>query len=133
MSEKRMFRLVHREARANCIDFISRVPDGYVVTVKAPTRSLAANARMWALLADVSEQVTWYSQKLSPESWKCIFSASLKKQEVVPNLEGTGFVVLGQATSKMSVSEMNELQALIEAFGAERGVRFNDAEAEATA
>ena len=33
-------------------------------------------------------------------------------------------MVLGKATSKMTKSEMAELQTLIEAFGAQRGVKF---------
>ena len=38
--------------------------------------------------------------------------------------ERQGFVVIGQSTSKMTKSEMAELQTLIEAFGSERWVKF---------
>jgi len=44
-------------------------------------------------------------------------------QDVVPGIDG-GFVVLGKSTSKMTKPEMSELQDLIEAFGAQQGVRF---------
>lgn len=94
-----------------------------VIEVKEKTRSTEQNARMWALLTDVSRQVDWYGQKLTPEEWKDVFSASLKKQKAVPGLDG-GFVILGQRTSKMSIREMGELMELIEAFGAQKGVRF---------
>lgn len=94
-----------------------------VIEVKEKTRSTEQNARMWALLTDVSRQVDWYGQKLTPEEWKDVFSASLKKQKAVPGLDG-GFVILGQRTSKMSIREMADLMTLIEAFGAEQGVRF---------
>lgn len=123
---KRRFILAHRTARANAVECVASAPDGWSVIVQPPTRSLQANARMWALLTEVAEQVIWHSRKLSPEQWKHIFSAALKKQDVVPNIDGTGFVVLGQSTSQMSVAEMNDLQALIEAFGAQHGVRFNE-------
>jgi hypothetical protein len=93
------------------------------VEVKSETRSLQANARMWAMLTDVSKQVNWYGRKLTPEEWKHVFTASLSKQDVVPGIDG-GFVVLGKSTSKMTKSEMAELQDLIEAFGAQQGVRF---------
>ena len=95
-----------------------------VIEVKEKTRSTEQNARMWALLTDVSRQVDWYGQKLTPEEWKDVFSASLKKQKAVPGLDG-GFVILGQRTSKMSIREMSELMELIEAFGADKGVRFS--------
>lgn len=94
-----------------------------VLEVKPETRSLSQNARLWAMLTDVSEQVEWYGRKLTPDDWKHVFTAALSKQDVVPGIGG-GFVVLGKATSKMTKSEMAELQTLIEAFGAQRGVKF---------
>lgn len=77
------------------------------------------------MLTEVSNQVIWYGQKLTAEEWKHIFTASLKKQKVVPGLDGE-FVVLGLSTSKMSILEMNDLQTLIEAFGIDKGVDFKD-------
>jgi hypothetical protein len=94
-----------------------------VVEIKPETRTLAQNARLWAMLSDVSKQVNWYGRKLSEEEWKHVFTASLSKQDVVPGIDG-GFVVLGKSTSKMTKPEMSELQQLIEAFGAQQGVRF---------
>ena len=94
-----------------------------VLEVKPSTRSLEQNARLWAMLTDISNQVNWYGRKLTPHDWKHVFTASLKKQDVVPGLDG-GFVVLGMSTSKMTKAEMCDLQTLMEAFGAEQGVRF---------
>lgn len=95
-----------------------------VLSFKRETRSTQQNARMWAMLQDVADQVEWHGRKLSKEDWKHIFSASLKKQDAVPGIDG-GFVVLGQSTSKMNVPEMGDLMTLIEAFGAERDVKFS--------
>ena len=91
--------------------------------IRPEKRSDAQNRRLWAMLADIAAQVEWYSQKLTAEEWKDVFSASLKRTKVVPGLDG-GFVVCGQSTSKMTKAEMCELQTLMEAFGAEKGVRF---------
>lgn len=91
--------------------------------IRPEKRSDAQNRRLWAMLADISAQVDWYGQKLTSEEWKDVFSASLKRTKVVPGLDG-GFVVCGQSTSKMTKAEMCELQELMEAFGAEKGVRF---------
>lgn len=99
-----------------------------VIEVRAEKRSDAQNRRLWAMLGDVSRQVVWHGQTLSAEDWKHMFTASLKRQRVAPAIDGNGFVVLGQSTSKMTKSEMAELQTLIEAFGAERGVRFTAVE-----
>lgn len=97
-----------------------------IVEVKPETRSSEQNAKLWACLSDVSAQVDWYGKKLTPEDWKHVFSSSLRKLDVVPNLDGTGFVALGLSTSRMSKGELSDLIELIHAFGAERGVTFND-------
>jgi len=94
-----------------------------ILEVKPSNRSLEQNARLWAMLTDISEQVNWYGRYLSTDDWKHIFTSQLKKQDVVPGIEG-GFVVLGTSTSKMTKAEMCDLQTLMEAFGAEQGVMF---------
>jgi hypothetical protein len=93
------------------------------LSVTKETRSTAQNARMWAMLQDVANQVIWHGRKLAKEDWKHVFSASLKKQDAVPGIDG-GFVVLGQSTSKMTIPEMSDLMMLMDAFGANNGVRF---------
>ncbi len=97
--------------------------------IRPEKRSDAQNRRLWAMLTDISQQVDWHGQKLAPEDWKHIFSASLKQQRAVPGLDG-GFVVLGQSTSKMTKAEMCDLQELMGAFGAQQGVRFKAWEGE---
>lgn len=122
---KRTLVLTGEAARkAACRDVLA-APDGYVVTIAERTRSLDQNAALWPALTEVSEQVDWYGQKLTPEEWKDVFSAALKKQKVVPGLDG-GFVVCGQRTSRMGKREFSDLLELVHAFGAERGVRFSD-------
>lgn len=123
---KQLFVMAHQEARRRAVMAIQNAPDGYVVRIQPPTRTLEANAAMWAALNDVANQVVWHGRKLDAESWKHIFSSSLKKQDVVPNLDNTGFVVLGQSTSKFTKSEMADMIELIRSFGAERGVVWGD-------
>ena len=94
------------------------------VTVSEETRTLAQNRLMWDMLGDVSKQVVWHGVKMKDSEWKDFFSAILKGQKSVPNLEGTGFVILGQSTSNMPISEMSDMIELMSAFGAERDVRF---------
>lgn len=123
---KRTFILVHETARNLALQHVKNAPEGYCVTISEPTRSLEQNSALWPHLEEISEQVEWYGRKLSPEDWKHVFTASLKQLEVVPNLDGTGFVALGLSTSRMSKRELSDLIELIRAFGAERGVRFKD-------
>ena len=111
-------------ARGFACRVIQSAPEGYVAIIREQTRSGAQNARMWAQLEDISRQVDWYGQKLTKEEWKDVFSAALKRQKVVPGLDG-GFVVCGQRTSKMGKREMSDLLELMNAFCAERGVKLS--------
>ena len=93
--------------------------------LKPVTRSLEQNAKMWACLTDISKQVNWYGNTLSPDDWKHVLSASLRKQRAVPGIDG-GFVVVGLQTSQMTIAEMSEMIELAHAFGVDRGVLFHD-------
>ena len=123
---KRYFVLAHEQARRSAAEACYELPAGYVVTIAPPTRNLEQNARLHAMLNEVSQQVIWHGNHLTAEEWKRVFTASLKKQKVVPDLDGSGFVVIGVSTSSMSKHDMAELITLIEAFGAEKGVVFNE-------
>jgi hypothetical protein len=121
-----IFRLVHAEARQRAAQAVQSAPAGWIVRITEPTRNLEQNAAMWAMLADVSEQVVWYGQKLPAEDWKAIFTASLKRSKVVPGIDAGTFVVCGQSTSKMTKADFSDLLEVIQAFGAEHNVTFKD-------
>ena len=122
---RKMLKLTGDLARNAACREVMAAPDGYIITIAEPTRNLEQNSRLWASLSELSNQVDWYNNKLSPEEWKTVLTAALKKEKVVPGING-GFVVLGQSTSKMSKREFSELLELLYAFGAERGVKFSD-------
>lgn len=104
--------------------WVRQAPIGSRLEFKSPRRTLPQNDRMWAMLTDIARQVDWYGQRLTPDDWKDVFTASLRKAHVVPGIDG-GFVPLGMRTSDMTKEEMSDLFALIEAFGAEHGVAFD--------
>lgn len=120
------FILISPRVRQNAVNAILEAPEGYVVTISEPKRSLEQNARLWAALGEIADQVEWYGQKLKAEDWKDMLTASLRKSRVVPGIDPGSFVVTGLHTSKMTVAEMSALLELAYAFGAERGVVFHD-------
>lgn len=123
---KKTFVLAHSEARQRCVQFIrDDAPAGYCVTISEPTRTLEQNSLLWPLLGCLEKQLDWYGQKLSSDDWKDLLTASLTRQRSAPAIDGNGFVVFGQRTSQFSKSMMSELIELIMAFGAQRGVDFN--------
>lgn len=123
-----MLTLYNDTIRRKAADWCMRLPKDTVVEFKAPRRSLEANSALWAKLTDIAEQVVWYGQKLTPEDWKDVMTASLRKARVVPGIDTGSFVPLGMRTSDMSKEEMGNLLDLIDAFAAEHDVVFSKPE-----
>ena len=115
-------------ARKAICRHILAAPEGHVVTIKEATRNIEQNAKMWAMLYDIAGQADWHGIKLNAEEWKDLLSAGLVQSRVVPNLEGNGFVILGQRTSKLTKSQFAALIELLYAFGTERGVVWSEPE-----
>lgn len=119
--------LISPEIRQRASDWVGRVPEGTRLEFKAPKRTLPQNARFWAHLTDIATQLPWHGVKLSTDDWRLLFLDALNREmRMVPNLNSTGFVNLGRSSSDLSKEEMADLISLIEEFGANHGVVFND-------
>lgn len=93
-------------------------------------RSKDQNARMWAMLTDISKQLMWPVDgelvRLDKKDWKVIMSAGLKRhQRIARGIEG-GFVMLGQSTSEMKMKDMADLITIMLAFGVEHNIVWSD-------
>ena len=102
-----------------------------VITLSRPTRSLEANARLHAMLSDLSKQVEWHGQKFTGEVWKRLCVASYLREQnespmLVPSLDGQGVDIVYQKTSKMSKKVMSELIEWVSCFGAENNVVWSE-------
>ena len=78
---------------------------------------------MWAMLGEISEQATHHGQKLQPHQWKNLFMNALNQEAVmVPALDGTGWVNIGNATSELSASEFSDLLEIMHEWCARNDV-----------
>jgi hypothetical protein len=102
------------------------VDAGTVVEFRQATRSIDQNSLLWARLGELSKRLEWHGQKLSPDDWKCLATASLRKCRFVPGMDPGTVVPLGLSTSSMTKAEMADLLTLLEAFAAEHGITFQD-------
>lgn len=96
---KRYFILAHDTARRLAAAQCLIAPDGYVVEIKPPTRTLAENAKLHAILADIAAQVIWMGQKLPLEVWKRLCMAAWLREcgeqpMLIPAIDGNGFDVI---------------------------------------
>ena len=127
MSDKRIFRLVHSEARRRAMACVADAPDGYVVTVQEPTRNTSQNAAQWPILEAFAEQLQWPVNgamvNLSAEEWKDVLTAAFRGETVrlAMGLNG-GVVMLGLRTSQMGKRRFSEWLDFLNATAALRGV-----------
>lgn len=115
------------DIRAKAKRWIDGLPDWSRIEFKKPRRTTDQNARMWAMLTDVAEQVEWRGMKYSPDDWKDFFMHALKKARWMPAEEG-GMVPIGMRTSDLTIDEFRDLIECISEFGARHSVTFNEPE-----
>lgn len=105
---------------------IDRAPVDAVVRISEATRNLDQNARMWAMLSDVSRAKP-EGRHWTPEAWKCAFMHSLGHQvKFCEGLDGSGPFPLGFHSSRLTVRQMADLITVIQEYGDRFGVRWTD-------
>ena len=127
MSDKRIFRLAHPEARRRAMACVADAPENYVVTVQEPNRSLDQNAAQWPILEAFAEQLQWPVNgamvSLTAEEFKDVLTAAFQGETVrlAMGLNG-GVVMLGLRTSQMGKRRFSEWLDFLHATAALRGV-----------
>ena len=112
--------------RATARHWVDIAPIGTVIRFEKPRRTVPQNAKMWALLTEVSRQAEHNGQKYSPENWKLLFMHACGHEvQFITGLSGEPFPA-GFRSSKLNKEQMSELIEFIYCYGAEHGVRFND-------
>lgn len=109
---------------------IDAAPVGAIVNVREATRNGEQNARMWAMLSDVSrakpEGRSW-----TTDTWKAAFMHSLGHQvQFCEGLDGSGPFPMGFRTSRLSVSRMADLITCIAEYGDRHGVVWSEPQRE---
>ena len=120
-----LLKLINRRVRERAKVIIDGAPDGYVVRVSEPTRSLDQNAKMWPMLADISraEPKGW---KLTDNDWKAILMHACGWEvQFLDGLDGRPFPK-GFRSSHMTVRQMADLITFVGAYGDERGVAWSE-------
>lgn len=118
-----IFRLAHATARNLALEAVKAAPEGFVVTVKEPTRNLDQNAALHAILGEIAASRKWAGQVLTVEDWKRLLTAGWCRAtgrgvKLVPAIDGMGFDAIYQRTSTLTKSEMSELIDYVHAWAA---------------
>jgi len=112
------------DRRRLACELIARAPQGAVLTIKPPGRTLSQNDLMWALLSDIArakpEGRSW-----APEMWKAAFMSALGYEIVwQPGIDNGPPFPAGFRTSRLSKEGMSELIELVYSYGARHGVKW---------
>lgn len=124
---KHLLILANDKVREKATRWVRDLPPGTRVEFSEPRRTADQNAKLWALLGDVSRQHAHHGTRYDPEDWKCLFMLALgKEMRFALSLDGKGFVPLGTRSSKLSKAEMSELIEYILCFCAENSIQLSD-------
>lgn len=114
--------LIDSEAeRERAIAWLFRADLGSRVILEPPQRSSEGNARMWALLTRMSEEVEWFGQRYSPSQWKDYHMHDFGGVTWMPCDVG-GYVPVGRSTGELKAEERRQFIALLEDFLARHGI-----------
>ncbi len=104
---------------------IDRAPEGAVMRIALPKRTLDQNAKLWAMLSDISRAKPM-GRVATPETWKCLaMHACGFAVQFEMGINGQPFP-MGFASSQLDKAEMSMLIEWLYQFGAENGVAWSD-------
>lgn len=120
-------KLSSHAVRIKACNWVNAAPETCVVTFNPePKRSTVQNAKMWAMLGDISRQVEHNGRKHTPETWKLLHLHALgHESRFEVGLNGEVFPV-GLRSSALSVGEMADLIEWMYKWGAENGVLWSE-------
>ena len=127
---KKYFILAHELARRNASQAILEAPTGYAVEIRPKNRTLDQNAKIHALIQEISRKVVWAGKLQEVETWKRLLTAAWLRArgepvEMLPAIDGYGVDVVFRPTSKLTVEEMSEFIEYVTAWAVEQGIQID--------
>lgn len=111
--------------RALAKRLIDQAPHDAVVKIGAARRSAEANAKMWAMLSDISRAKPEGRTHI-PEVWKTLaMHACGHEVQFLNGLNGEPFPA-GFRSSKLSVNQMSDLIEFLYEYGSRHGIKWSE-------
>lgn len=146
MSDRRIYRFrkgnetARRLAAARCME----APDEFVCIIDEPKKSREQEEKFHAMIGDIANCCTFMGRKWGKEEWKRLlidaFVRVMREDaratgkpdpfqghgEVVPALDGQGFVQLGVQSRGFKKAIASQFIEYLSAYGNEHSVRWTD-------
>lgn len=109
--------------RAFAKSLIDAAPQDAVVNVREPARSLDQNAKLWAMLSDISRAAP-EDRRWTTDVWKAAFMHALGHEvQWQPGLNGQPFPV-GYRSSRLTKEQFGDLITMVQEYGDRHGVTW---------
>lgn len=112
--------------RGSLLRLIARLKNGLIVNIREPRRSNDQNAKLWAMLSDISRAKP-DGRHWTSETWKAAFMHSLGHElQFCEGLDGSGPFPVGFRSSRLTVGQMADLITCAQEYGDRHGVEWTD-------
>lgn len=137
-AERKVFGLVHDEARRRALAAVAAAPDGYRVVVEPPKKKREQEEKYHAMIGDIAKQATYAGRKWVADDMKRLlvdeFAEELRMQgkalhhdsRIVPSEDGRRVIQLGIQTSQFYIGEASDFIEWLYAWGSARDVLWSD-------
>jgi hypothetical protein len=105
-------------------EMVDNAPDGHILEVRPPKRSLDSNRYYWAVLGDISEQVV-PGKAYEPSIWHEYLRALFLPERMVELPDGS-IKMLEPSTSELNQATFSEYTEKVVKWALEHDVRFSD-------
>jgi hypothetical protein len=127
MSDKTTI-FLNRANRRMAADAVHSRPDGHVLVLQEPTRTVRQNALLHGLFGEIAKQAEFNGKRLTPTQWKTLLIsahsiATGRGVEMVEGLEGEP-VNLRESSAQMGIKRLNSLIEYINSWCVENDIRI---------
>ena len=105
-------------------EMLDNAPDGHILEVRPPKRSLDSNRYYWAVLGDISEQVV-PGRSYEPSVYHEYFRTLFLPERMVELPDGS-LKMLEPSTSELNQSSFSEYVEKVVMWALQNDVRFSD-------
>lgn len=138
MADKRVFNLVHQQARMNAAKAIAEAPEGWRVTLAPPAKRRVQEEKYHAMIDDIAKQTMYAGRRWNALHMKRIlideFADEMRQQGtplhhdsmLIPSENGRRVIQLEIHSSEFYVAEAAAFIEFLYAWGAGRDVRWSD-------
>jgi hypothetical protein len=103
---------------------VDSAPDGHILEVRPPKRSLDSNRYYWAVLGDISEQMV-VGKAYEPSIWHVYFK-QLFLPDLIQELPDGSLSIVPPSSTKLTQKEFSEYLEKVVKWALEHDVRFSE-------